>query len=130
MTTPDPTTPDPTTPSPATPGPTADGAAPDFAHTDQATLRRREKAVALARFAWDRAISAEELLALSDAQLRKLARAAGTHPPSSMETWKVAVGLLTQKAEWAQRNPGHPAAARAHEDEKIMWVKRPVPGWG
>lgn len=103
--------------------------APDFAHTDQAARRRREKAVELARFAWDRGISGAELLALPDAQLRKLARAAGTHPPSSMETWKVAVDLLGQKEEWAQRNPGHPATARAHEDEKIMWVKRPVPGW-
>lgn len=103
--------------------------APDFAHTDQAARMRREKAVELARFAWDRGISGEELLALPEAQLRKLARAAGAHPPSSMETWKVTVELLAQKAEWAARNPGHAGAARAHADEKIMWVKRPVPGW-
>ncbi|WP_051461628.1 hypothetical protein [Tomitella biformata] len=90
---------------------------------------RREKAVEIARFVWDRAITGAELLALPEAQLRKLARAAGTHPPSSMETWNVAVELLAEKAEWAQRNPGHPAAARAHEEERIMWVKRPVPGW-
>ena len=103
---------------------------PDFAHTDQAARMRGEKATSLARFAWDRAISGDELLAMPDAQHRKLARAAGVHPPSSMETWHAAVELLARKAEWALRNPGHPAAARAHADERIMWVKRPVPGWG
>lgn len=90
---------------------------------------RREKAVELARYAWDRAISGDELLALPDAQLRQLARAAAAHPPSSMDTWNIAAELLAQKAEWALRNPGHPAAARASMDERIMWVKRPVPGW-
>ena len=103
---------------------------PDYAHTDQAAQMRQEKAVELARFAWDRSISGEELLAMPDTLLRKLARAAETHPPSSMETWRLAVELLAQKAQWALRNSAHPAASHPHSDEKIMWVKRPVPGWG
>lgn len=114
-------------PAPERPA-TADPA-PDFAHTDQAARMRQEKATALARYAWDRAITGAELLALPEAQLRRLARAADAHPPSSMETWKVTAALLEQKAAWALRNPGHTGAAVAHADEKIMWVKRPVPGW-
>lgn len=113
------------------PGQPATGdAEPDFAHTDQAARMRQAKATTLARYAWDRAITGAELLALPEAQLRKLARAADAHPPSSMETWKVTAALLEQKAAWALRNPDHPGAAMARADEKIMWVKRPVPGWG
>ncbi|MEV0945073.1 hypothetical protein [Rhodococcus sp. NPDC049939] len=101
----------------------------DFAHTDGAARKRREKAVGLAKYAWDRGISGKELLALEDGTLRKLARAAGSNPPSTMETWLVVVELLDQKSAWAERHSDHPAAARDHLDEKIMWVKPPVQPW-
>lgn len=101
----------------------------DFSHGADADRRRAEKATALARFAWDRAISGPELLALPDDRLRKLARAAGVNPPSTRETWTVAAELLERKAAWAQRNPADPRSAAVHADEKIMWVKRPPPAW-
>jgi hypothetical protein len=101
----------------------------DFAHTDAADRKRREKATELARFAWDRAISGAELLDLPDDRLRKLARAAGANPPSTRETWTVVADLLDQKSAWAAANPDHPQATPAHADEKIMWVKRPIPPW-
>ena len=101
----------------------------DFAHTDAADRKRREKATELARFAWDRGISGAELLDLPDDRLRKLARAAGANPPSTRETWTVVADLLDQKSAWATANPDHPQATPAHADEKIMWVKRPIPPW-
>lgn len=101
----------------------------DFAHTDQAATKRREKATVLAKFAWDRAISSAELLALPEATLRKFARAAGAHPPSSMETWTTAGELIDRKDSWAQQRTG-PEVERAHADEKIMWVKPPITPFG
>ncbi|KAA0017967.1 hypothetical protein [Antrihabitans cavernicola] len=98
----------------------------DFAHTDQAATKRREKATVLARFVWDRAITSAELLALPDATLRKLARAAGAHPPSSMETWTTAAELVDRKSAWARQHPESRGAVPAHSDEKIMWVKPPI----
>lgn len=107
----------------------ASGAAADFAHTESAVRRRREKAVALARFAWDRRISGAELSSLDEATLRGLARAADVHPPSSRDTWDLAVDLLESKDAWAARNADRPEAVRAHPEEKIMWIKPPIPGW-
>lgn len=101
----------------------------DFAHTEQAARNRREKALGIARYVWDRNISGDELLALPDSQLKKLARAAGAHPPRSTETWTTVAELLREKSEWAVKNPDHSAAAKKHADEKIMWVKPPVPPW-
>lgn len=101
----------------------------DFAHTDQAEKMRREKAVNLARFIWDRGIDSTELSALSDEQRRKLARAAGANPPSTNETWVTVAGLLDEKNAWAADHPGHPAAAPGHRDEKIMWIKPPITPW-
>lgn len=105
------------------------GAAPDFAHTAAAERRRREKAVRLARYAWDRRVSGTELTGLDEATLRRFARAAGVHPPSSRATWDVAAELLERKQAWADRHPDRPEAARAHPEERIMWIKPPVPGW-
>ncbi|MDG3008696.1 hypothetical protein G4X40_00870 [Rhodococcus sp. D2-41] len=101
----------------------------DFSHGADADRRRAEKATALARFAWDRAIGGAELLALPDDRLRKLARAAGVNPPSTRETWNLAAELLDRKSEWAGRHPDDPRSVPAHADEKIMWVKRPPPAW-
>lgn len=102
---------------------------PDFAHTEEAARNRREKAIVLAGFAWNRGITGEELLALPDDVRRKLARAAGAHPPRSMETWQVVAALLVEKSAWAAQHPDHPAAAPTAADEKIMWIKRPVRAW-
>lgn len=101
----------------------------DFAHTDRAEKNRRDKAVVLARYAWNRGISGAELLALTDEVRRRLARAAGAHPPSTMETWQLAATLMDEKTAWADRHPTHPAAVRTDVDEKIMWVKPPVRSW-
>lgn len=106
------------------------GDAASFAHSELAERRRREKALTLARYAWDRRISAAELTALAPADLRRFARAAGVHPPSSGATWDAAAALLDEKERWARRHPDRPEASRAHPEEKIMWVKPPVPGWG
>lgn len=101
----------------------------DFAHTDQASRKRREKALGLARFAWERAITGAELLGLSDDRLRKLARAAGANPPSTRETWTAAAELIDDKDRWAAQHPEDPRAVRPHADEKIMWVKPPIAPW-
>ena len=101
----------------------------DFAHTDLADRMRRDKAVGLARYVWDRAVTGAELLDLPDGRLRKLARAAGVNPPSTGETWKVVAALLDEKSRWASAHPDHPQATPAHADEKIMWVKPPLPPW-
>ena len=115
---------EPVVPDPNEPDPNV-----DFAHTDQAARRRHEKALGLARFVWDRAITGTELLALSDERLRKLAREAGANPPSTRETWTVVAGLLDEKTRWAQAHPDDPRSVPAHADEKISWVKPPLPPW-
>jgi hypothetical protein len=101
----------------------------DFAHTGEAARRRRDKAVGLARYVWDRGIGGADLLDLPDDRLRKLARAAGANPPSTRETWSVVAELLDEKSRWAAGHPDDPRAVPAHADEKIMWVKPPLPPW-
>ncbi|TCN50184.1 hypothetical protein EV641_113165 [Rhodococcus sp. SMB37] len=101
----------------------------DFAHTDRAEKNRRDKALGLARFAWHRGITGAELLAMTDDNRRRLARAADAHPPRSMETWTLVASLLCEKSAWAQTHPDHPSAARDHLDERIMWVKPPTRSW-
>ncbi|MBF6357744.1 hypothetical protein IU449_24900 [Nocardia higoensis] len=101
----------------------------DYAHNTISAGRRAEKARRLAVYLWDRDISATELRAMPAAMLRKLARAAQTNPPSTDETWQAVAALLDEKAGWARRHPGHPAARRAHPDEKLLWVKPPITPW-
>ncbi len=101
----------------------------DFAHSEQAAKSRLDKATALARYIWERGIDGSELLALSDAARRKLARAADIQPPSTMETWTITADLLDRKNAWAKANPDHPSATPQHTDEKIMWVKPPITPW-
>ncbi|NIL78282.1 hypothetical protein RhoFasB10_04453 [Rhodococcus sp. B10] len=101
----------------------------DFAHSEQAAKSRQDKATALARYIWERGIGSAELLGVDDAVRRKLARAAGLSPPSTMETWTIAADLLDRKDRWAAQNPTHPAATPSHTDEKIMWVKPPITPW-
>ncbi len=101
----------------------------DFAHSEQAAKSRQDKARALARYIWERGIDSTELLGLSDAVRRKLARAANIHPPSTMETWTITADLLDTKNQWASANPSHASATPEHTDEKIMWVKPPIAPW-
>lgn len=101
----------------------------DFAHSEQAAKSRQDKATALARYIWERGIDGTELLALSDAVRRKLARAADITPPSTMETWNITAELLDRKNLWAVENPTHPSARPSCADEKIMWVKPPIAPW-
>ncbi|MFF0816437.1 hypothetical protein ACFYVR_14995 [Rhodococcus sp. NPDC003318] len=112
-----------------TPGDPDTPQAVDFAHTDAASSRRRDKALVLARFVWDHAITSAELLAMPDDRLRRLARAAGANPPSTRETWTVVADLLDEKSRWAAAHPDDPRATPAHGDEKITWVKPPLPPW-
>ncbi|KQU39212.1 MULTISPECIES: hypothetical protein [unclassified Rhodococcus (in: high G+C Gram-positive bacteria)] len=100
-----------------------------YSHSDAAEKSRRDKAVALARYLWDRDISADDLAAMAADVRRKVARAADINPPSSDETWTVVSTLLREKAEWALDHPDHDAVRRAHADEKILWVKPPVQPW-
>ncbi|MBF6095804.1 hypothetical protein [Nocardia cyriacigeorgica] len=101
----------------------------DYAHSDAAARSRAEKARRLAGFLWDRGITGTELLAMPAALRRKLARAAQTNPPSTGETWESVARLLEEKDVWAARHPDHPAAVRAHLDEKLLWVKPPITPW-
>ena len=101
----------------------------DYAHTDAAAGRRAEKARQLAAYVWHRGITATELLELPAARRRKLARAAQINPPGTDETWHAVARLLAEKDAWVRRHPEHPAARRAHADEKILWVKPPVAPW-
>ncbi|MBB5915238.1 hypothetical protein BJY24_004105 [Nocardia transvalensis] len=101
----------------------------DYAHTDHASKGRADKARRLAAYIWQRGISGADLLALTAAGRRKLARAADTNPPSTDETWAMVARLLDEKDAWAARHPDHPEARRAHLDEKILWVKPPVTPW-
>ncbi len=101
----------------------------DYAHSPAAEAGRAAKARQLAGYLWDRDISGSELLGISATVRRKLARAAGVNPPGTEETWHSVARLLDEKAEWAARHPGHPAAARHHTDEKLLWVKPPVAPW-
>ncbi|ONM47312.1 hypothetical protein [Nocardia donostiensis] len=101
----------------------------DYAHSEAAAAGRAAKARRLARYLWDRDISAAELHALDRSVRRKLARAAGTNPPSTDETWLSVARLLDDKDAWAARHPHHPAARRAHTDEKLLWVKPPITPW-
>lgn len=96
-----------------------------FTHSDTAEANRENKAKSLARFCWDRNINSIELMDFSDAHRRRLARAAGVNPPSTLETWEKAVALMLQKQEWLQRNPGHPAGDRHALDERGEWVPEP-----
>jgi len=101
----------------------------DYAHSEAAAAGRAAKARQLATYLWDRDISGTELLGLTPAVRRKLARTAGTNPPSTDETWLAVARLLDDKAAWAERQPWHPAAQRKHTDEKLLWVKPPVTPW-
>ncbi|MGQ4596424.1 hypothetical protein [Nocardia sp. R6R-6] len=101
----------------------------DYAHSEAAAKSRTEKALRLAGYLWQRGITGAEVLAMSAAVRRKLARAAATNPPSTDETWLTVAKLLKQKDDWATRHPEHPAARREHVDEKLLWVKPPITPW-
>ncbi|MEU4343362.1 hypothetical protein AB0H00_19140 [Nocardia sp. NPDC023852] len=101
----------------------------DYAHSDAAAKSRAEKARRLASYVWQRGVTGSELLALPASARRKLARAAETNPPSTDETWVTVAQLLDEKDRWAARHPEHPAARRAHTDEKLLWVKPPITPW-
>ncbi|WP_327148066.1 hypothetical protein [Nocardia sp. NBC_01329] len=101
----------------------------DYAHSPAAEAGRAAKARQLAGYLWDRDISGSELLDMPTTVRRKLARAAGANPPSTEETWHSVAQLLDEKAHWAAHRPDHPAAARQHTDEKLLWVKPPVTPW-
>ena len=98
----------------------------DFGHTDHAQARRAHKVRALAAYCWDRALSADDLRAMTDATRRRLARAADVHAPSSWETWGLVCDALDAKDAWAARNPDHPGASRPRPLGRSQWVAAPT----
>ncbi|MFR9751667.1 hypothetical protein ACL02S_11600 [Nocardia sp. 004] len=101
----------------------------DYAHSAAAAESRAQKARRLASYLWHRDITGTEVLAMPAPMRRKAAKAAGTNPPSTDETWVMVATLLDEKDSWAERHPAHPAAHRAHTDEKLLWVKPPITPW-
>lgn len=84
-----------------------------------AQQRRRQKALTLARYIWDRAITSAELLAMSDEERRKLARAAGVRPTwqyQHMGRDRPPAGYQTILGATASIPSGRGASARRRQD--------------
>lgn len=103
---------------------TADPSDP-FKNSKKAVANRLTKAKALARWLWDRDINGETLLSFTPKYQREIARAAGVLPPSSMETWDVALRLMKSMEARVTAEPDNPAIVRHHLDEHDGWVSDP-----
>lgn len=107
----------------AEPAPAAAKPAIDpFRHGAHAEANRLTKARQLARWLWDRNISGEQLLGFTSKWRNKIARAAGVNPPSTLETWTVAVDLMARMEELAASGTQPEASQRHHLDEHEQWV--------
>ncbi|WP_146755287.1 hypothetical protein [Arthrobacter sp. AQ5-05] len=110
-------------PEPAEPAPAAAKPASDpFRHGAHAEANRLTKARELARWLWDRNISGEQVLGFTNKWRNKIARAAGVNPPSTLETWTVAVDLMTRMEELAASGTQPEASERHHLDEHEQWA--------
>lgn len=98
-----------------------------YAHSEYAERNRVKKAHTLARWLYERDMSAAHLYAATPPLLRAWARAAGVTPPSTMETWDATVDALDVLEGWAEANPDHPAAARPHVAERAAWLTTDEP---
>ncbi|GAA1889948.1 hypothetical protein GCM10009715_39700 [Paeniglutamicibacter psychrophenolicus] len=110
-------------PEPAEPAPAAAKPAIDpFRHGAHAEANRLTKARQLARWLWDRNISGEQVLGFTNKWRNKIARAAGVNPPSTLETWTVAVDLMARMEELAATGTQPEASERHHLDEHEQWT--------
>lgn len=93
-----------------------------FTHGAHAEANRLAKARQLARWLWDRNIDGEQVLGFTNKWRNKIARAAGVNPPSTLETWTVAVELMGRMAQLADSGTQPGASERHHLDEHEQWV--------
>jgi hypothetical protein len=107
----------------AEPAPAAAKPAIDpFRHGAHAEANRLAKARQLARWLWDRDITGEQVLGFTNKWRNKIARAAGVNPPSTLETWTVAVDLMARMEELAATGTQPEASERHHLDEHEQWA--------
>ena len=92
-----------------------------FRHGAHAEANRLTKARQLARWLWDRDIDGERVLGFTNKWRNKIARAAGVNPPSTLETWTVAVELMMRMEELAAAGTQPEAGERHHMDEHEQW---------
>ena len=93
-----------------------------FRHGAYAEANRMTKAKQLARWLWDRDIKGEQVLGFTNKWRNKIARAAGVNPPSTLETWTVAVELMSRMEELAGTGTQPEASERHHLDEHEQWA--------
>ena len=93
-----------------------------FRHGAYAEANRLAKARQLARWLWDRDIDGEQVLGFSNKWRNKIARAAGVNPPSTLETWTVAVDLMVRMQQLADSGTQPEASERHHLDEHEQWA--------
>lgn len=111
----------------------------DYAHTREAETNRIVKARMIARHAYDHSVPVEDLIAAlhhgDNAQLARIARAAGVTVPGTLATWQAAIDALTALEEWAAGNPSHAKAARTPKTDTaepvddlapVLTLTRPV----
>lgn len=90
----------------------------DYAHTGEAERNRIVKARLIARYAFDHSLPVEDLTAAlhtgDNAQLARIARAAGVAVPGTLATWQAAIDCLVALEEWAAdpKNHTHAKATR------------------
>ncbi|MCU6479039.1 hypothetical protein [Arthrobacter sp. A2-55] len=96
-----------------------------FKNSPRAEANRKAKAKVLARWLWDRNIDGATLLGFTPKYLREIARAAGANPPSTIDTWNVAVGLMAKMEARAAAEPNSPVTTRNYLDEHEKWATDP-----
>jgi hypothetical protein len=93
-----------------------------FRHGAYAEANRLTKARQLARWLWDRNINGEQVLGFTNKWRNKIARAAGVNPPSTLETWTVAVELMGRMEQLAGPGTQPGVSERHHLDEHEQWA--------
>lgn len=93
-----------------------------FRHGAHAEANRMLKARQLARWLWDRDIGGDQVLGFSNKWRNKIARAAGVNPPSTLETWTVAVDLMGRMQQLADSGTQPEASERQHLEEHEQWA--------
>jgi hypothetical protein len=83
----------------------------DYAHNPHAARDRLEKAKAIARWLWDRGVTAAQLDAYTDAEWSRVSRLAADRSASD-HTRLVTYGLMIVKEAWAAANPAADGARR------------------
>lgn len=94
----------------------------DFTHTSYAEAARYADSIKLARYIWDRGICGTELLSLSGATRRALAKAAVVNPPCTSKRWATVADLVAEQSAWADAHPDDPGSVPLHADEHEAWI--------